>query len=203
MLDSASQLLEEKLLLGRHEAPYYSIRNLVDDFSNSTPGKCFLDDPRNDLYVVKDWIWQRLQANDSLRAMFFKKATASTPNATEPPGRSFQVRQGRVNGYLLAVQRFLRLLAVLLYWTSGLPPRRKELMGIAWCNQETARNVYVSNGLLVFIKGYHKTSWRVGHRPIARFVAPAVGQLLVRYLIFAPAFTRFLDHCMQTPSSLL
>ena len=203
MLDSAGRLLEDTLLLGLHEAPHYSVGHLVDDFSDNTPGKSFLDDPRNNLHAVKDWLWQRLQTSDSLRARFFETATIETSEVAASTRRSFRVRQSKVDGYLLAVQRFLRLLAVLLLWTSGLPPRRKELMGIAWCNQETARNVYISNGLVVFVTGYHKTAWRIGHRPIARFVAPAVGELLVRYLIYVPVFTRFLHRCMQNQNPSL
>lgn len=88
--------------------------------------------------------------------------------------------------YLHANQRFLRLLAVLIYWISGLPPRRKELMGVSWCNQEFLRNFYLYYGSVVMITSYHKSQWKIGTRPIARVLASAVGELLVRYLIYIP-----------------
>ena len=100
---------------------------------------------------------------------------------------------------MLTDQRFLRLLNVLMYWTSGLPFRRKKLIKIAWCNHETARNIYISNGLVVFITGYHKSFWKIGFRLIVRYPAPKMGELLMRYLIYVPVFVRFLNHCMQYP----
>lgn len=44
------------------------------------------------------------------------------------------LRDSTINNYLLAYQKFLRLISVLIYWTSGLPPRRKELIDTAWCD---------------------------------------------------------------------
>ena len=104
----------------------------------------------------------------------------------------------RINEYLHTNQVFLQLLAVLIYWISGLPPRRKELVGIRWCNEEIARNIYIHNGAVVIVTGYHKSEWKVGTRPVARVLPSAVGELLIRYLIYIPPLLRFFGHCMQT-----
>ena len=50
---------------------------------------------------------------------------------------------------------------------------------------------------MIFITSYHKSSWRIESRPIARYSTPAVDELLIRYLIYVFAFLRFLNHCMQ------
>ena len=198
MLDMASELLRDELLFGLDDVPHYSIAPLVDSPTDLRPGQSFLDDFRNELHAVRDWLFERLQADLGLRHRFFQKKHGHLSSSSTTSTQSFRPRQSKVNEYLLTVQRFIRLIGVLIYWTSGLPPRRKELLGLSWCNHETARNIYISNGMMVFITGYHKSSWRIGYRPIARFLAPAVGDLLVRYLILVPAFVRFLSRCMQS-----
>lgn len=83
--------------------------------------------------------------------------------------------------------------------TAGLPPRRRELAILLWCNEETARNIYIYQGTVAIITSYHKSEWRVGTRPTARFLPPAVGDLYVRYVIYVLSFRRFLHSCMQLP----
>lgn len=60
------------------------------------------------------------------------------------------------------------------------------------------RNVFLSDGLVSIITGYHKSQWRIGTRSVARFLPAEVGELLVRYLIYVPFFVRFLHRCMQS-----
>lgn len=128
----------------------------------------------------------------------FRQTMKSRIASFTPTATSKVLRESAANQYLLADQKFLRLMSVLIYWPSGLPPRRKELVGAAWCNNETARNLYISPGLVALITGYHKSEWRIGTRRIAQFLSPAVGHLLVRYLIYVPSFVRFLQSCMQS-----
>jgi len=197
-LASATQTLEEELLFDLGEAPQYPIQNLTDTASDMVPGHSFLDDPRNQLHAVRDWLFHRVRADPKLASRFFKKTASSTVSSDDTP-IPFLVRQSAVNDYLHTNQQFLRQLATLMYWGSGLPPRRKELVGISWCTQETARNLYIHDGSVVMVTGYHKSEWRVGTRPVARFLLPAVGELLVRYLIYLPPFLRYLKDCMQQP----
>ena len=63
--------------------------------------------------------------------------------------------------------------------------------------EEEEDEITILDGLVVIISGYHKTQWRIGTRPVARFLPPAVGNLLARYLIYVPSFLRFLYGCMQ------
>ena len=82
--------------------------------------------------------------------------------------------------------------------TASLPPRRKEILGISWCNQETPHNIYIYDRLLAVITFYHKAQWRVGSHPIARFLLPYLGNIVVRYLIYIPLVLRFFHHCMRS-----
>ena len=200
LLVSATEGLETELLFGLHEAPSYPISLLRDNVSDSRPGRCFLDNPQNQLHAVSDWLFHQLQVNLSLRERFFHHSTTAASGDT-----SLQWRSLAVASYLHANQEFLRRLAVLIYMGSGLPPRQAELAGITWCNGETVRNIYLHYNLVAVITGYHKSQWRIGTRPTARFLPPAVGELLVRYLIYVPAFVRFLVNCTQqvTPPNTL
>ena len=193
LLDHASQTLNDILLFGLHAIPVYPVSSLFDNFADHTPGHCFLDAPTNGLHAVQDWLFHRIRQDTTLQKRFFKTPKYSTDVSPEP-----QLRESRINEYLHANQLFLQLLAVLIYWTSGLPPRRKELIGIRWCNEETARNIYIHNGAVLIVTGYHKSEWRVGTRPVARVLPSAVGELLIRYLIYIPPLVRFFGHCMQT-----
>lgn len=53
--------------------------------------------------------------------------------------------------------------------------------------EEEEDEITILDGLVVIISGYHKTQWRIGTRPVARFLPPAVGNLLARYLIYVPS----------------
>ncbi|KAL8689011.1 MAG: hypothetical protein Q9218_005217, partial [Villophora microphyllina] len=196
LYQAAETVLQEDLLLDLPEVPVYSVASMVDTPSDNRPGKCFLDDPRNRLHAVEDFLFKQLQGDPALVSRFFRSnpvAPEEEPDSSTPS----YIRQSVVNSYLHANQRFLRLLAVLIYWTTGLPPRRKEFVQVRWCNTEVARNLYILDGSIVIITGYHKSQWRIGTRPIARFLPERIGDLLVRYLIYIPSFLRFLYHCMQ------
>lgn len=118
------------------------------------------------------------------------------PTSTITTIRRLYICQPAVIAYLHANQLSLQQPAVLI-WSAGLPPRRKEYVQVQWCNGESIRNIYILDGSVVIITGYHKSQWRIGTRPVARFLPPRVGNLLVRYLIYFPSFLRFLYHCMQ------
>ena len=82
---------------------------------------------------------------------------------------------------------------------SGLPARQRELVEITWRNEEGPRNLYITHNRMVLITGYHKSQRVVGTKPVARFLAPAVAELLVRYLISVTPFVRFLSRCIALP----
>ena len=53
----ATEILENQLLFALNEYPRYPARILYDYSGDSTLGKNSLDDPRNQLYTIKDWLF--------------------------------------------------------------------------------------------------------------------------------------------------
>lgn len=189
----AKGLLFDELFFGIADITRYCSTNLYDNASEATPAWSFLNDPRNVLHAELDYLQRRSVSDIRVQRLFLGL------HATDSPQEINRVRCNgpRVGTYFAHHETFLQLLAVLIYMTAGLPPRRKELLSIAWCNQEVARNLYIYHGQVALITGYHKTQWRIGTRPIARILPHAVGDLVVMYLIYIPRWLNFLFHCMQ------
>lgn len=196
-LSDACEILNDELLLGLAGLKAFSVTSLKDNMAELRPGLSFLDDPRNGLHAVRSNVVHQVCHDGPLRARFFLRP-GSTTDAESANG--VLCNRPELDDYLHANQRFLQLLAILIIMTAGLPPRRKELLGISWCNQEVPRNIFIHDGLLAVITAYHKSQWRVGNRPIARFLPPGLGDLLVRYLIYVPPLLRFFYRCMQSPT---
>jgi len=53
--------------------------------------------------------------------------------------------------------------------------------------------------MVTIVTGYYKTKWRVGNRPVTRFLPPAVGDLLVYYLIYVTPFVRWAKFSIGEP----
>ena len=196
LLREAISILDTDLLFGLGGLIDRPADSLQDNMAELRPGQCFLDDPRNGLHAVRDDVVNQLLKTPELRLRFVEERPPS--NSGAEPFDTVVGNRLQMDSYLHANQRFLQLLAVLMIMTGGLPPRRKELLGISWCNQETPRNIYIYDGLLAIITSYHKSQWRVGSRPVARFLAPCLGDVLIRYLIYVPPVLRFFSHCMQS-----
>ncbi|KAL8794984.1 MAG: hypothetical protein Q9182_007576, partial [Xanthomendoza sp. 2 TL-2023] len=198
LLQSAETILEGSLLLDLPEVPIYDVASVVDTPNDSRPGKCFLDDPRNRLHAVDGYLFRRVKGDPVLTSRFIRSGATDPVEWDIAP--TFKLRRSAFNTYFHANQQFLQQLGVLIYWSAGLPPRRKELIQVQWCNTEVARNVYILDGRVTIITGYHKSQWRIGTRPVARFLPPRLGNLLVRYLVYVPSFLRFLYRCTQRES---
>ncbi|KAL8688231.1 MAG: hypothetical protein Q9218_005804 [Villophora microphyllina] len=191
LLHEATSLLDGELLFGLTGLKTFPVSSLRDNLNDSQPGRSFVDDPRNGLHAVRDDVVDQLRINPDLRSRFFKDPLV---HADED---SLQYHRLAISDYLDLNQRFLQIIAVLFVMTAGLPPRRPELVGIRWYNQEVIRNVFIYDGLLAVFTSYHKSQWRVGNRPVARFLPPCVGDLVVRYLIYVSSVTTLFYHCMQ------
>jgi len=189
--NEAVGILDDELLFDIPGLRVFPVDTLRDNLVDFTPGWSFRDDVRNGLHAVKDDVLNHLLRDPDLQVRFFELPTS------EASSDEVAYDRPSIDEYLHANRRFLQLIAVLTIMTAGLPARRKELLGISWCNQEAPRNVYICNGLLAIFTGYHKSQWRVGTRPIARFLPPCIGDLVVRYLIYVPSVLSFFNHCMQ------
>lgn len=92
-------------------ASEFHIHNLVDNSADLRHGKCFLDDPRNELQAAQNWLFERVQANPHLRDRFF-----------QIHGDRKLLRESAINNYLLADQKFLRMLQLRAHGRDLLAP---------------------------------------------------------------------------------
>ena len=198
MLDSINEILENSLLLKFNKVSHYVVFMLIDNSINLRLEKNFLNDLKNELHAIQNWLFWQLRANSKIRERFFKMNLIARYFDDEFIESIFRIRQFKVNEYLLTKQQFFHSLNVLMYWTFDLSFKRKELVNIAWCNQEIARNIYILQEIIIFIVNYHKSSWRIDSRSIVQYSTFAIDELLMRYLIYVFAFVRFLNYCMQS-----
>ena len=86
---------------------------------------------------------------------------------------------------MMNVARFREKLLVLMHITGGQPARGTELLSIRHSNTETGghRNIFIEDGLVVFVTRYHKGYAMSGDvKIIHRYLPREVGELLVLYL---------------------
>ena len=169
-----------------------------DSKGESRPGLSFVDDPRNRLHTTRDWLACQLEHRPDLQDRFFSRHR----NPHDPTDTRPVLRRWAVDEHFHQQQLFLRSLAFLVYMGAGLPPRTPGLMSVLWCNDTGPRNIYLHSRGVCILTCYHKSQWRVGSRPVARFLPPLVGQLLIRYLVYIPPFLRLLRHGANFPPSL-
>ena len=95
--------------------------------------------------------------------------------------------------YERAVQRFLQHMMILIHVGSGQAARRPEMLGLRWCNRQAdKRNIFIHDGLVIFILTYHKSINRTNaSRYPVRCLLPEVGELLVQFLALVQPFRRW------------
>ena len=74
---------------------------------------------------------------------------------------------------------------MLFHLCGGQPARAPELLGLRWKNtsQGGTRNIFIENGLVAFVTGYHKGYRSSGNiKIIHRYLPREVAELLVYYL---------------------
>jgi hypothetical protein len=96
-----------------------------------------------------------------------------------------QIRPEIADQYQRSIDRFRELLLVLFHLCGGQPARAPELLGLRWKNtsQGGTRNIFIENGLVAFVTGYHKGYRSSGNiKIIHRYLPREVAELLVYYL---------------------
>ena len=150
---------------------------MVDNPSESRVGWSFLDDERSRFEVDgKWWLYQRMFTEQRIRERFYGEAS----NEEHP-----QIRPEIADQYQRSIDRFRELLLVLFHLCGGQPARAPELLGLRWKNtsQGGTRNIFIENGLVAFVTGYHKGYRSSGNiKIIHRYLPREVAELLVYYL---------------------
>ncbi|KAL8686415.1 MAG: hypothetical protein Q9218_007122 [Villophora microphyllina] len=188
LLREAQSLCTNELLWHRTTgvaAPSLDWDSLRDDRSNASVGWNFLQDQRSSWPVQGDsWLFQRSQQTDALRTIFWPERQRKS----KPP-------KG-VQTYLRTVAIFRAQLLLLMHITGGQPARITELLSVRHRNTAAGqqRNIYIENGMVVFVTRYHKGYSRSGEiKLIHRYVPFSVGWLIVQYLWLILPFVERLE----------
>lgn len=88
-----------------------------------------------------------------------------------------------VSSYLNRVQEFMLLLAITIYFTSGMPPRGQDLLNTKIRNTlHSNRNVYWHDNDFILKGGHYKqTNITNQDSQVIRVLAPQVGVILLKY----------------------
>ncbi|KAL2005524.1 hypothetical protein VTN00DRAFT_2735 [Thermoascus crustaceus] len=87
---------------------------------------------------------------------------------------------------------------------SGQLSRRKESMGLRWCNGPLdKRNLFIHDGRVLFILAYHKSiNITNASRWPVHFLLPEVGTLCVQYLVLIQPFRIWLNQTVKIPEDV-
>src|SRR5271156_6290240 len=138
--------LWQRRLLFMQEPPSIPWQSLRDNPVNQVPGWNFLQDDRN----VKlgwpgsnSWLLDKIGQNAKLQKRFVFDGEWKTVAASK---------------YLADVMEFKSNLLILMHLTGGQPARGPELLNLKHTNTTLGlvRNIFIEDGLVVFVTGYHK-----------------------------------------------
>ena len=166
------QQLEEELLQG-FKPPVVPWESLCDDASNETDGWNFLHDQRNQLPVDGEtWLFDRIAESEAARDRFIQPRTGN-------------INKAEIDRFMASVTQFRARLLVLMHITGGQPARAPEILSVRHSNTTKGqhRNLFIEDGLVVFVTKYHKGYVMSGDvKIIHRYLPREVGDILVKYL---------------------
>jgi hypothetical protein len=178
-------LVEELMLTQDEELPTIPWRGLRDNPVNQEIGWNFIQDERNGLPVEGEWwLFNWIGENSRLARRFLKS------------GPEFAWNRVRVEEYMAGVNQFRENLLVLMHITGGQPARGPEILSIRHSNTAKGyhRNVFIENGLVVFVTRYHKGYSVSGDvKIIHRYLPREVGELWVWYAWLVLPFQQRLE----------
>lgn len=103
------------------------------------------------------------------------------------------------------IEIFREKLLILMHLCGGQPARGPEILSIRHCNTPNgeSRDIFVENGLIVFVTRYHKGYAISGNTKIIyRYLPRAVGELLVQYLWLVLPFQQALETYIWNKASI-
>jgi hypothetical protein len=199
------RLTKQLMFLQQEEEPRtLRLSRLFDNPSDLTEGWSFLEDERNEEVLGKvrrpdgkdvesrKWLWSRAMKEDRMVKHFLHNIDMS---AVRDRSR-LQWNTTRVEQYFREVRLFKEELIVLCHMAGGAPARGTEVVSIRTENGESARaqrGVFIDNGMVELVTGYHKGYSKSGQAKIIhRYLPEEVGKLLVYYLWLVEPFVQTL-----------
>lgn len=174
---------------------YSDILAFQDTIHDKSAGFSFLNHPTNAAKVCNFslWLFQQItQVRPSGKAAF--SPSASTPASEQISMLGSTVRREAVQKWLANGKSIQEKLLPCLHISSGSPGRSTELETMTLYNTEShPRNVYISQGRLVFVTRYSKSRWLTGaDKIIPRFPDQETSKLFLSYLVlFRPLESLF------------
>jgi superfamily II DNA helicase RecQ len=187
-------LYDELLFQAKDLIPMESWR-LKDDLDLDDFGGSWLSHPSNSklLEGAELALFQRIQGNAELRAMFLTKAKDG----------SMILCPKAMAIYETHAQDFLKPVLVLCDIPPGPPLREPELLSVMWRNTARQRHLLMWEKLVMIYTQYHKGQQQSGaYKDNIRFLPKAIGDLLLVYIAYVlPLRQMFLRQ--QTPGALI
>jgi hypothetical protein len=144
-----------------------------------------LKDQRTRMPVDSErWLFNQAGQDASIRSQFIK------------PGSQSGVDRQAVERYMDRVVEFRKKLAVLMHISGGQPARGPELLSVRHSKtvQGGHRNVFIEDGIVVFVTRYHKGYNVSGDvKIIHRYLPREVGELVVWYMWLVLPFQQRLE----------
>jgi superfamily II DNA or RNA helicase len=181
------RLLIDELLFSSKTAPVPAVpwESIRDNPTDQRPGWNFLKDHRTPMPVDGEgWLFERVGQDTGIRSQFIK------------PGTQSGIDRQAVERYMNQVVAFREKLAVLMHISGGQPARGPELLSVRHSNtvQGSHRNVFVEDGMVVFVTRYHKGYNVSGDvKIIHRYLPREVGELVVWYMWLVLPFQQRLE----------
>jgi superfamily II DNA helicase RecQ len=163
------------------QVPGINWDTMADNPSENRVGWSFLDDERSRFEVDGQWwLYERMFTEQRVRERFIDTAT----DAATEEGRC-RIHKDVADQYQRSIDRFRELLLLGFHLCGGQPGRAPEILGMRWKNtsQGGTRNIFIEDGLVAFVTGYHKGYRNSGNvKIIHRYLPREIGELLVYYL---------------------
>lgn len=193
--DTRRALLEDLMFASdAKDVPAVPWTELYDDPSNDDIGWSFIRDQRSRFPIEgTDWLYERIGSRSDLRRRFVR------------PGSTNGIDRGRVGDWMRQVAAFRGKLLVLMHMTGGQPARGPEILSVRHRNtvQGGHRNLFVEDGMVVFVTRYHKGFEVKGDvKIIHRYLPREVGELVVWYLWLVLPFVQRMQAMLWEQSSM-
>ena len=184
--EARRRLLEDLLFAQRvEEVPMIPWHSMGDDPTNGQVGWSFTRDKRPGLpHDGESWLHERIRNNVLARERFIKAGSADG------------VDRERMSDWMRQVVAFRSQLLILMHMTGGQPARGTEILSVRHRNTVEGghRNLFIEDGLVVFVTKYHKGFQMSGDvKIIHRYLPREVGELVVWYLWLVLPFVQQME----------
>src|SRR5579862_7705534 len=174
--EARKELFTNLIIVDRPQAPAIDWESMVDNPTESRVGWSFLNDERTKFAVDGQWwLYERMFKEQKLQEKFMDERSSRSP----------RFKKAAAEAYQRNVNRFQELMLILMHMCAGQPGRAPEILGIRWKNTEQGgiRNIFIEDGLVAVVTGYHK-GYRSSNniKIIHRYLPQEIGELLVYYL---------------------